>query len=247
MKRMLPIILAVVLAVIAAGIVFMYTKGAEQRVLNEQQPVPVLVSMAVIPQGMTLGDAYAGGLAEATQVPSDMSPTGAIAGVTPDNTALVALSDVQPGQILLASNFVTELPAAASIEIPDGMIAISLTLGDPQRVGDFLRPGAEVVIFDTYSSGATDTEGVPAGLTTRVLLDRVLVLAVGSTTTAVVTNPDGSTTAPAPSALLTMAVDQNQAEVLIQALSTGSLYMGLLGDGTEIVKSGGVSDGNLFD
>ena len=247
MKRMLPIILAVVLAVIAAGIVFMYTKGAEQRVLNEQQPVPVLVSKAIIPQGMTLGDAVAGGLAEGTQVPSDMSPAGAIGGVTPENTALVSLSDVAPGQILLSSNFATELPPVTSIDVPDGMIALSLTLGDPQRVGNFIRPGAEVVIFDTYTSGAADTDSGPPTLTTRVLLDRVMVLGVGETTSATVTNPDGTTTAPAPSALLTMAVDQNQAEVLIHALSTGALYMGLLGDGTEIVKSGGISDGNLFD
>ena len=95
MKRMLPIILAVVLAVVAAGIVFMYTKGAEQRVLDEQQPVSVLVSTAVIPQGMSLGDAVAGGLAEQTQVPSAMTPAGAIGGVTPDNTSLVALNNVR--------------------------------------------------------------------------------------------------------------------------------------------------------
>ena len=44
MKRWLPIILAVVLAIIAAGLVFFYTRGAEQRVLDEQQPVTVLVS-----------------------------------------------------------------------------------------------------------------------------------------------------------------------------------------------------------
>jgi pilus assembly protein CpaB len=244
---MLPIILALVLAVIAAGIVFMYTKGAEQRVIAEQKPVSVLVSKAVIPQGMTLGDAVAGGLAEATQVPSDMTPAGAIGGVTPDNTALVSLADVPPGQILLSSNFVTELPPVTSIDVPPGMIALSLTLGDPQRVGSFIRPGAEVVIFDTYTSGVTDATGVPAGQTTRVLLDRVMVLAVGEATSPTVTNADGTTSPSAPSALLTMAVDQNQAEILIQAISSGALYLGLLGDGTEIVKSGGVSDGNLFD
>ena len=66
MKRLLPIILAVALAVVAAGIVFFYTRGAEQRVLEEQAPVTVLTSIGQIPQGITLGDAFAGGLAEET-------------------------------------------------------------------------------------------------------------------------------------------------------------------------------------
>jgi pilus assembly protein CpaB len=251
---MLPIILAVVLAVVAAGIVFMYTKGAEQRVLDEQQPVSVLVSTAVIPQGMSLGDAVAGGLAEQTQVPSAMTPVGAIGGVDPTNTALVSLNNVDPGQILLASNFVTELPKITPITVPNGMIAMSLTLGDPQRVGTFVRPGSEVVIFDT-STPLVDPTAVNANqpgtgplLTTRVLLDRVLVIGVGeSTTTTPATNPDGTPAAAVSSALLTVAVDQNNAQTLIHALATGSLYLGLLGEGTEIVKNNGVTDANLFD
>jgi len=91
MKRVLPIILAIVLAVVAAGIVFFYTRGAEQRVLDEQQPVAVLVTTGVIPGGMPLGDAVAGGLVESTQVPSTMAPTGAITAVTAENTGLLAL------------------------------------------------------------------------------------------------------------------------------------------------------------
>ena len=135
------------------------------------------------------------------------------------------------------------------------MIAMSLTLGDPQRVGNFVRPGSEVVVFDTHVPPAengpgtnTDQGAAPQPLTTRVLLDRVLVIAVGeSTTTTPTTNPDGTTAAAVPSALLTVAVDQTQAQTLIHALATGSLYLGLLGEGTEIVKSNGVTDANLFD
>lgn len=254
MKRMLPIILAVVLAVVAAGIVFMYARGSEQRALDTQQPVPVLVSTAAIPQGMSLGDAVAGGLAEQTQVPISSRPAGAIAAVTPENTGLMALNNINPGQILLDSNFVAELPSASPLAVPDGLIAISLVLGDPQKVGTFLRPGSEIIVFDTYTSGVADATGTgpnaqPAEpiLTTRTLIQNALVLGVGDATTVVVTNPDGTTAPPVPSALLTVAVDQTEAEVLIHALATGSLYLGLLGDGTEIVKSNGVTSGNLFD
>ncbi len=186
MKRWLPIILAVVLAIIAAALVFFYTRGAEQRVLDEQQPVTVLVSTATIPRGISLGDAVAGGLAEETQVPADMAPTGAISGVTPENSALLAINQVNPGQILLSTNFAAELPDITPVSIPDGLIAIAISLGDVQRVGNFLRPGAEVVIFNSYTTGAAPAEGEAAtgDLTTRVLVDRALVLGVGETATA---------------------------------------------------------------
>jgi pilus assembly protein CpaB len=249
MKRALPIILAVVLAIIAAVIVFVYTRGAEQRVIDEQQPVSVLVSTAIIPKGVSLGDAFAGGLAEQTQIPSSMNPAGSIAAVTPENSALVSLTDVPPGQILLQGNFASELPEAVSIDIPDGQLAITITLGDPERVANFVRPGSQIVIFDTYTSSvaAADT-GEPPVQTTRVLMPQITVLAVGdSTTTAPTTNPDGTAAAQAPSALLTLAVDQDQAERIIQSTKSGSLYLGLLGDGTEIRTTNGTTDGNLFE
>lgn len=254
MKRWLPIVLAVALAVIAAGLVFFYIRGAEQRVIEEQQPVSVLVSTATVPRGITLGDAASGGLIETTQVPSDMAPSGALTAVTADNAGLLAINNVNPGQILLATNFVAELPDITPVSIPDGLLAIAISLGDVQRVGNFLRPGAEVVIFNSYTdgTGAADTaeEGAaaPAGeLTTRVLVDRALVLGIGETATSPTTNPDGTVTAPPPSSLITLGVDQAEAEKIIQASQTGALYFGLLGDGTEIVTSNGTTDGNLFD
>lgn len=249
MKRWLPIILAVVLAVIAAALVFFYIRGAEQRVISEQQPVTVLVSTATIPRGITLGDAVSGGLAETTQVPSDMAPSGALTGVTPENAGLLAINNVNPGQILLSTNFVAELPDVTPVSIPDGLLAVSISLGDVQRVGNFLRPGAEVVIFNSYTpaGGAAPAEGATAELTTRVLVDRALVLGVGEVATAQQTNPDGTTTQQPPSSLITLGVDQAEAEKIIQASQTGSLYFGLLGDGTEIVQSNGTTAGNLFD
>ena len=160
MKRWLPIILAVVLAIIAAGLVFFYTRGAEQRVLDEQQPVSVLVSTATIPRGISLGDASAGGLVEQTQVPADMAPTGYLSAVTPENSAQLAINQVSPGQILLATNFAAELPDVTPVSVPDGLMAIAINLGDVQRVGNFLRPGAEVVIFNSYTTGgAADADG----------------------------------------------------------------------------------------
>ena len=207
----------------------------------------MLVSSSTIPRGISLGDAVAGGLAEETQVPMNMAPTGSLSGVTPENSSLLAINNVNPGQILLATNFVAELPDISPVSVPDGLIAIAISLGDVQRVGNFLRPGSEVVVFNSYSSGAPADGAVAGDLTTRVLVERALVLGVGESATAPTTNPDGTTTAQAPSALITLGVDQTEAERIIQASLTDSLYFGLLGDGTEITRSNGTTAGNLFN
>jgi pilus assembly protein CpaB len=246
MKRWLPIVLAVALAIVAALLVFFYIRGAEQRVIEEQQPVTVLVSTATIPQGITLGDAVSGGLAEATQVPAETVPSGAVSAVTPENSGLLSISNVNPGQILLSTNFAVELPDVTPVSVPDGLMAIAISLGDVQRVGNFLRPGAEVTIFNSYTNGDA-AAGETAGLTTRVLVDRALVLGVGESVNSAPANPDGTPAVQTPSSLITLGVDQAEAEKIILASQTGSLYFGLLGDGTEVVKSNGTTAGNLFD
>jgi pilus assembly protein CpaB len=73
------------------------------------------------------------------------------------------------------------------------------------------------------------------------------VLGVGEVATAQMTNPDGTTTVQPASSLITLGVDQAEAEKIILASQTGSLYFGLLGDGTEVVSSNGTTAGNLFD
>jgi pilus assembly protein CpaB len=180
-----------------------------------------------------------------------MAPSGYLGAVTPENSTQLAISQVSPGQILLATNFAAELPDVTPVSVPDGLMAIAINLGDVQRVGNFLRPGAEVVIFNSYTSGGGGGDGgaeAAAGeLTTRVLVDRALILGVGETASAATTNPDGTTTAPVASSLITLGVDQAEAEKIILASQTGSLYFGLLGDGTEVVQSNGTTAGNLFD
>ena len=77
---------------------------------RSSSPSPSLVSTGFIPQGIALGDAVEGGLAQETQVPASSAPVGAINGVTTENARLLALNNVDPGQILLSSNFVAALP-----------------------------------------------------------------------------------------------------------------------------------------
>lgn len=244
MKRpTVPILIAVGLAVLAGLAVFLYARGAEQRALQDQQAVPVYVSNDVIPAGTSLGSAVAQGLAGQTQVSDKLSPPGAIAAVDASNSALVAVGDIPAGQVLLAGDFVTEAQKTVSITIPDGLMAVSMVLGDPQKVGSFIRPGSYIAIFDTMTGISPDNPDAAAVLTTRPLLDRVEVLAIGAVTkdNAAAATPDAWS-----NSLVTLALDQAQAEKLIHAIQTGSLYMALLGENTTLKPSVGVSDVDLF-
>jgi len=247
MKRYAIVVLALGIAFIAAGMVFFYTQNADERVLSQQQPVDVLVSTARIPQGMTISEAFSTGLAKQTQIPSSMTPEGSVRAVTAVNEKLVAVDNIAAGQILLAAAFAGEIPKVLAVPVPDGKIAISVTLGDPQRVGTFVRPGSEVVIFDTYTNDRGSLfAGSAGGQVTRVLLDRVTVLAVGDATVTPGTTGEGAPAQSNSSALLTLALTQTEAEKLIHGVNTGNLYLGLLGSNTSITNRTGATSGNLF-
>jgi pilus assembly protein CpaB len=244
MKRpIVPIVIAVLLAVIAGLLVFFYTRGAEDRALEGQQPVTILMSSALIPLGMTLGDANANGLIKTSEITEKLKPAGSLSEVTSENAALVAQSDIAPGQILMSSSFGLAVPVSAPLEVPDGMMAVSISMEGPAKVGSFLRPGSEVAVFGTVTTPSDQIGGQP-GLSSRVLLDRVLVLAIGDVTAA---QQSSATPESWQNTLVTLAVDQSQAEKLVQATRTGSLYMSLLADSTTLKPSVGVSEQNLFD
>jgi pilus assembly protein CpaB len=119
--------------------------------------------------------------------------------------------------------------------VPPGMMAVTITLPDPARVAPFLRPGTQIAVFDT-SEGTDD-----AARTTRVLLPRVTVLGVGAATSATAEGEDDA------GALITLALDQKQAERLIHRVQTGSLYLALVNDASDVDPGPGVNDNNVFN
>jgi pilus assembly protein CpaB len=239
-KRSLALVLALLLAGVAAVGVFVYTSNVESRVRSEQAPVPVLVSTETIEAGVSLDEAVQSGLIESTVLPAAAAPSGRIASVTPSNGSLLAVSAISPGQVLLDGNFAAELPDVGPLDIPDGMVAISLELQDPERVAGFLRPGSEIGVFYTVEQ-QPEENAAPAATITKVLLPRVTVLAVGDATTP----SEAEQPTDSGSALITLAVTQDQALRLIQGSRTGSLYLALLSPDATLSPTSSVSNDGL--
>lgn len=234
-RRTVLLIVALVLAVAGGLLVWLYVQNIQRGVEEENAPVEVLVVTTGIPAGQTGAEAEAAGAFTLETLPSAAVPEGALSSTEPI-ADLVALSPLFPGEQVLAQKFgqpggVTVLP------IPEEKSAASIQLSDPARVAGFVQPGSSVSILVTaepLAAGGDATANPETGDLpfTRVLLPKVEVLAAGQSTVATQTTetPEGEVTEEIPRAILTLALDQEEAQKVVFAQSRGELYFTLLNE-----------------
>ena len=228
---------AIVLGLVVALGVFTYTSGAQDRALADQQTVEIVVSTSEILPGTTLSEAFDSGALETSRVPRANAPTGFLPpDGDPDSIAQFA---IPPGQLVLAAAFGAQSPVTETIALEDGQVALTVELGDPQRVGTFIRPGSVIAIFNT-------SEELDGARQTRLLLSGVKVLAVGAAT---VDQSEDAQEEGAQTALVTIAVTAQQAERVVHAAQTGSIYLALQGSDaqTPALTTSGVDDSTLYE
>lgn len=240
--------LAVLVAVVGTALVFLYVKGADNRAQAKFDNVNVLKATQDIAAGETYDAALASGKITLLPVPKDQLNTGYQTSTT-GLKGTIASVPVFKGQQIIASQFGnTVTGVSSSLNIPKGMIAISVNLTDPDRVAGNIQNGSEVAIFVTgvltpASGGAsTSTASVQA---TRLLLPKVTVLNVGSPqppTTSTTTDKNGNqTTEQLPRTLLTIAVTQKEAQKVIVASKALDLTFGLLTSNSQVHPGPGTS------
>ncbi|WP_341927419.1 Flp pilus assembly protein CpaB [Nocardioides psychrotolerans] len=236
---------AAVVAALGVALVFLYAQGAENRAQEKFDTVQVLVATQQIESGETVAAALAAGKI----IQSEVTSTSVVPGATGDGevfTNLVALTTIYPGEQLLPAKFgaATDVEATSTLPIPEGQQAITVDLGDPERVAGFVNPGAEVTIY-WYGLDPRTGQNVA-----RILHERVLVLGTGSTTQVTTTtteDPSGAQTVEQlPRTLLTLALNQKEVERTIYADRNGELVFGLLSDSSKVDSDPGVIFENLF-
>ncbi|MGJ7441408.1 Flp pilus assembly protein CpaB [Aquipuribacter sp. MA13-6] len=241
---MIVLVAALLVAVLGAVLVFLYAQSTVESARAELDPVSVLVASDDVPEGTTVAQAVTDGSLELTARPFDALPPGYLEGIE-DVGELVTSTDILPGEVLVRGRLVD--PAASDeLEIGPQQMAITIPLEDPNRVARFVEPGALVAVFLTRQAATTDAEGVtgPGVATTQLLLPEVRVVGVGSRTA-----PDAQPGDDVSQALVTVSVLQADAERLILGQSLGSLYLGLLTEGTDesaVTRSDGTTAGSLF-
>jgi pilus assembly protein CpaB len=232
-RRTVLLIAALVVAALGTALVFMYANRAEDAALQGQTPVEVLVATVGVQAG-TQGSAISeAGSVELKKLPAASVPPGALSDLTPV-LDLVTVQSIFPGQVLLQPMFGTQQEASGGLSLPPGTMGVAVQLGDPQRVAGFVKPGSEVAIFVTTVAEGGEGEEKPSG--TSVLLERVPVVAVGPTTisTTSTTTEGGTNTEEIPTAILTLALNQDQAQRVILSTSSAAMYFALLDKESEV-------------
>jgi pilus assembly protein CpaB len=239
-RRTVLLIVAALIAFVGTGMVYLYVRGADSRAEANQAPVQVLKAVQPIQPGETLAAAQAAGKIQRGTVPKAQALAGAV-NSTAGLENKVALATVYPNEQIITSKF-GAAGEQETLTIPDGDIAMSVSLSDTGRVAGFVSPGAKVAIF-TNTADADGKDSV------RMLLSPVQVIAVGATTvvSTSTTNAAGAqTTEQLPKTLFTLAVNQDQAQRIMYANTHGELTFGLLNDKSQVKSGPGVNASNLF-
>lgn len=249
-RRTVLLLVAAVIAALGTGMVFMYVQGVDARASEEFDAVEVLKAVAIIQPGESLADAQTAGKIEMGAVSRADVLDGATT-TTADFGEKVALTSVFPGEQIVTARF-GEPGDQEVLTIPNGQMAISVNLTDPARVAGFVNPGAEIAIFfsgDPVATGTDQTKVLPTF--TRMLLDRVPVIGVGTTTVVPTTTTDeqtgAQTTEELPRTLLTLAVDQDQAEKVLYAARNGEMSFALLTEKSSVKPGPGITAEDVFE
>jgi pilus assembly protein CpaB len=226
-SRVLAILIAVVLALVATMAMIVYVKSADRRALDGQQPTMVLVAVGTIPQGMSGADAQIKKLIDWAPVPARNALKNRVASLEQLRNRY-ADANIAPGEQLLLSRWVgpQDLDGRRLLTIPEGHQAVSVGVDLVRQVAGFVTPGDKVNVAVTRP----DREGEDA---TSFVLKNVQVLAVGAT--ALTRSPTqgnggrinqgkGSQTLTA----VTLSVEDNKVVPVINAAEAGSIYLTLL-------------------
>ena len=237
-RRTLLLLAALVVAALGTTGVFLYVQGVDQRAQAAYEVVEILVATDTIPAGTSAQQAErAGDLELRPFLRTSLAGLSPLSDVTGISTQ-VALAPIAAGEPILDAQF-GDRGQTSALPIPSGQLAVSVQLDDPARVAGFAVAGSQVAIFYTSTDGGGDT--------TRILLSDVTIIAAGGTT---VTSAAGNEapTEDLPKTLLTLALDQEDAQKIVYASQHGQLYFSLLGEDSTVSQSeNGTNDQNLFD
>jgi pilus assembly protein CpaB len=233
MRRNKVVLLAAAVGIAAAGtgLTALYVNDASSPATAHEDLVKVLTATSVIPVGETAAQAQSEGKLALTPVPRSSVVTGAVTSVDTMGDQ-VALAAIYPGEQILALKFGTTVASNQVLPVPKGMLAISVELSDPGRVAGFATPGSHVVIFVSV----TTDSGAAVSSFSRILVSDVEVIGAGPTT---ILSPaddstDNSDAGEVPKTVLTVALDQRDAERVVFASNNDILTFGLMSSTTKI-------------
>lgn len=233
--------MAVLLGLLAGGLVYNYVQGVEDEANAEAERVQVYKLAANIPKGTFAEDAFANGWIVQDEIAIEFRPATAITDPS-QIEGKVAISDLAANQVVVTDQFVSQSAALTTFSglLQQNQVAVTISVDQVRGVAGLLVPGDFVNIMVTEGEDAagpaTDEEGNAIVVESdvrpnaRYLYQKVQILAIGQQRTlqpgeTVATNPDGSPVV-ASTGMLTLAVPVEAAQ-WIASNSTG-IYLTLV-------------------
>jgi pilus assembly protein CpaB len=229
-SRVLAILIAIVLALVATAAMVVYVNGADRRAQIDLQPRRVLVAAQTIPAGTSGEDAQNRKLITVVELPRKSVVNGAITSLTQLEQRYAAV-DIVKGEQLLQGRWVgaEDVAGRRLLQIPENHQAVSLGLDITKQVAGFITPGDKVGLLFTFKKEEGDGESVDR---TNFLLQNIQVLAVGATAL-----PNGSSQSGGRVnqgrgsqnlTAVTLAVNKKDVERVVFAAENGSIYLTLM-------------------
>ena len=244
-RRSVLLLVAALIALVGTSMIVLYVQGIDARATADQELVEVLVATDTIDAGESVATAQEAGKFEKAEVRRADLVDGALSS-TSSISDLVATGSIYPGEQLIAKKF-GNLGDTESLVIPDDKMAVSVELTDFERVAGFVNPGNEVAIFVTAAEPVRilpENKEQKLGGVTRIVLPRVPVLGVGTTSVSsrtTKTDEGDQVTEEVPKTILTIAVTQDEAEKLIHADRVADLTFALLTDKSDVADEPGAT------
>ena len=261
-RRILGVLLAIVLAAFGTGAVFLYVQKLKSTVAKGQEGVHVMVAKSRIPAGTSGARIRSQGLAVDVVMPRSTLPDDVLNNLPVDLDKLVVTADVQASQLLLRAMFGQAGKFSGGLDIPDGMMAVSVAVLEPADVAQYVRPGSQVAIFGVAKLADPDFKKTTGedNHVTETILARVTVLAVGNYGGNGQTASQAQDSTPLPAGNgtsntlhtsgtvinVTVAVNQTDATRLIHFTVNDDLYLALLSDSSNVSPGKPLTDRNAL-
>jgi pilus assembly protein CpaB len=246
-SRVLAILVAVVLALVATAALVVYVNGADRRAISGQEPRMVWVAAQLIKAGTSGQTARNTGLIKQVPVPNKNVVAGAVLSM-PQIESRYAAVDIVAGEQLLLRRWVgaEDVAGRRLLQIEPGHQALAIEMDMVRQVAGFVTPGDKVSLVLSMKRPA------PGGDLERsqFLLQNVQVLAVGATALANSAAQGGGSRVNqgrGEVAAVTLSIPDERVEQVVYAAENGSIYMTLLPpDAKDVPSDGGATADNVI-
>ncbi|MGN6474656.1 MAG: Flp pilus assembly protein CpaB [Mycobacteriales bacterium] len=239
-KLNITIVVGIVVALIGAGLVFVYGHNVNSKISDGKRTVDVLVADQALGAGMTAANVISH--VHVAQIPSAYvvkNPIAATSSLSAPQAASAVLVGTVPEGGQLSANDFAAAATSGRLAPSKGNIALSIQTPLSSGVARYLQPGQLVDVFVTYNTGGSGSGSGSVTSRTKLFASGVKVLSVsvaqpstnGSNNNQTAAAPDGSV-------IVLLDLSPVNAEKVVNAVTLGSIYLAYTTNPSDKTPSG---------